>query len=187
MSIPFFTFSDEFDITPLFKLRKEVNAARKDTEKITMLPFFAKAISLSLLDFPEINIHVNPETDENGYISEYIIKHDHNISIAIDTKAGLVVPNIKRIQDKTILQINNDILALRDRSNENKLTHDDLNDGTFSITSIGNIGGTYMVPTIFRPSAAILAIGRARKIAHYIEDEDKFVPRECVRLILTYR
>jgi 2-oxoisovalerate dehydrogenase E2 component (dihydrolipoyl transacylase) len=80
-----------------------------------MLPFFVKAASIAMNEFPIMNSNVNPETDENGYIKEYVIKKDHNFSIAIDSKDGLTVPNIKRVQDKSILQINKEISALRER------------------------------------------------------------------------
>jgi 2-oxoisovalerate dehydrogenase E2 component (dihydrolipoyl transacylase) len=66
-------------------------------------------------EFPIMNSNVNPETDDDGYIKEYVIKKDHNFSIAIDSKDGLTVPNIKRVQDKSILQINKEISALRER------------------------------------------------------------------------
>jgi 2-oxoisovalerate dehydrogenase E2 component (dihydrolipoyl transacylase) len=80
-----------------------------------MLPFFVKAASIAMNEFPIMNSNVNPETDEDGYIKEYVIKKDHNFSIAIDSKDGLTVPNIKRVQDKSILQINKEISALRER------------------------------------------------------------------------
>lgn len=62
-----------------------------------MLPFFVKAISLSLSKYPLMNVNVNPETDEQGYIKEYVIKADHNIAVAIDSPHGLMVPTIKRV------------------------------------------------------------------------------------------
>lgn len=132
-----------------------------------------------------MNSNFNPETDEDGYIKEYVIKKDHNFSIAIDSKDGLTVPNIKRVQDKSILQINQEILGMRDRSEQGKLTASDFEDATFSISSVGNIGGTYFVPTILRPQVAIMAIGKARKIAKYVEDSThqdgyKFVPADTV-------
>ena len=63
-----------------------------------------------MLEFPIINTQVNPETDSEGYIKEYVIKKNHNFSIAIDSKEGLTVPNIKRVQDKSILEINEEII-----------------------------------------------------------------------------
>ena len=61
------------------------------------MPFFIKAVSLAMHEFPGMNVNVNPEVDEEGYIKEYVIKKDHNFSIAIDTKDGLTVPNIKKV------------------------------------------------------------------------------------------
>ena len=88
----------------------------------------------------------------------------------MDTKDGLIVPNIKNVQDKSILQINQDIIELRGKADSNKLAADDFADGTFSVSSVGNIGGTYASPVVLRPQAAIIAIGKARKQAKYVED-----------------
>lgn len=139
-----------------------------------------------MMDYPIINTQVNPETDSEGYIKEYVIKKDHNFSIAIDSKEGLTVPNIKKVQDKSILEINEELIQLREKAETGKLSHTDFDDATFSISSVGNIGGTYMVPTILRPQAAIMAIGQARKIAKYVEDPKhqdgyRFVPADAVR------
>jgi len=68
---------------------------KKTYKNLTLLPFFIKAASLSMQEHPIVNCNVNPETDEEGYIKEYVIKKDHNFSIAIDSKDGLTVPNIK--------------------------------------------------------------------------------------------
>lgn len=102
-TIPFFTFQDEIDATELMKLRQLL---KKSNKNLTMLPFFIKAVSVAMNDFPIVNSNFNPETDDEGYIKEYVIKKDHNFSIAIDSKDGLTVPNIKRVQDKSIMQIN---------------------------------------------------------------------------------
>ena len=102
LSIPFFTYQDEYDCTALLGLRKELKSTHPN---LTLLPFFIKAVSLSLKAYPEMNIHVNPDLDQDGYIYEYVIKHDHNISIAIDSKHGLLVPVIKQVQHKSIMDI----------------------------------------------------------------------------------
>ena len=75
-----------------------------------------------MLEYPIVNSNVNPDLDEQGYIKEYVIKKDHNFSIAIDSKDGLTVPNIKRIQDKSILEINEEIVQLRDKVDKGGLT-----------------------------------------------------------------
>ena len=92
LHIPFYGFMDDYDLTNLIRIRADL---KKSNPKLTMLPFFIKAISLSLTKFPIMNINVNPETDEYGYIKEYVIKADHNISVAIDSPHGLLVPVIK--------------------------------------------------------------------------------------------
>lgn len=124
---------------------------RKTYPSLTLLPFFIKAASLAMQEFPIINSHVNPELCDGGYIKEYVIKKDHNFTIAIDSKDGLTVPNIKKVQEKSILQINEEIGKLREKANQGKLGPNDFANGTFSISSVGNLGGTYFVPTIFRP------------------------------------
>lgn len=86
---------------------------KKTYSSLTLLPFFVKAASLAMNDFPVMNSHFNPETDDEGYIKEYVIKKDHNFTIAIDSKDGLTVPNIKKVQDKSILQINDELGQLR--------------------------------------------------------------------------
>jgi 2-oxoisovalerate dehydrogenase E2 component (dihydrolipoyl transacylase) len=84
LSIPTFTFSDDMDATALIQLRKELKESIPD---LTFLPFFIKALSLAMNEYPEV--------DSEGYIKEYVIKKDHNFSVAIDSKDGLTTPNIK--------------------------------------------------------------------------------------------
>jgi 2-oxoisovalerate dehydrogenase E2 component (dihydrolipoyl transacylase) len=157
--IPSFLFTDEYNVDKLVKLRKELN--KLDSKfKITYMPFLIKAVSLALDQYPLLNSHTNPETDAEGYITEFIIKKDHNISIAIDSPDGLVVPNIKKVQDKTIVQIQKELNLLRDKAESRKLTHDDLKDGTFTISNIGNIGGKVLSPVILPPQTCIIGVSR---------------------------
>lgn len=148
LSIPFFTFSDEMNATALIALRKEM---KKVHPNLTMLPFFIKACSIAMMEHPVMNSHIDNDLDDEGYIQRYVIKKDHNFSIAIDSKDGLTVPNIKQIQNKSILTINEEINQLRTKSETGQLTKADFENGTFSISSVGNIGGRYFVPTILRP------------------------------------
>lgn len=100
LSIPFFTFSDEIDATKLIKLRKDMKPAHP---KLTMLPFFIKACSIAMTEYPLVNSQVDNDLDADGFIQRFVIKKDHNFSIAIDGKDGLTVPNIKAIQNKSII------------------------------------------------------------------------------------
>jgi len=96
LQIPAFGFSDDMDCTGLFELRREL---KQQVHDLTVLPFFMKALSLALTKFPEVNSLVNPELDNDGYIHEYVVKHDHNFSVAIDSPNGLTTPNIKKVQE----------------------------------------------------------------------------------------
>jgi 2-oxoisovalerate dehydrogenase E2 component (dihydrolipoyl transacylase) len=106
LSIPFLTFQDELEATQVIQLRQSLKQTYKS---LTLLPFFIKAVSLSMNEYPIMNSNINPELDSDGYIKEFVIKKDHNFSIAIDTKDGLSVPIIKNVQNKSIIQINDDI------------------------------------------------------------------------------
>ena len=106
-----------------------------------------------------MNTHIDNEVDADGYIQRYVLKNDHNFSVAIDSPDGLTVPNIKAVQDKSILRINSELKDLSTKASNGGLTKADFDDGTFSVSSVGNIGGRYFVPTILRPQAAIIAIG----------------------------
>jgi 2-oxoisovalerate dehydrogenase E2 component (dihydrolipoyl transacylase) len=116
-----------------------------------MLPFFMKACSIAMLENPIVNSHIDNDVDEDGFIQRYVIKHDHNFNIAIDSKDGLTVPVVKKVQEKSILQLNRDLQTIRMKTDSNSLTAEDFADGTFSVSSVGNIGGRYFVPTILRP------------------------------------
>jgi 2-oxoisovalerate dehydrogenase E2 component (dihydrolipoyl transacylase) len=164
LAVPTFTYSDDIDATHTMALRKELKSHIKD---LTLLPFFIKALSLSMKEFPIVNSVVDPELDEEGYIKSYVVKHDHNFSVAIDSDHGLTTPNIKACNDKSILQINSELRKMIERVSKNQLTQADFDDGTFSVSSVGNIGGKYFVPTILRPQAAIIAIGKATKQPKY--------------------
>lgn len=93
-SIPFFVFSDEVNATALMQLRLEM---KKTHTQLTVLPFFIKACSIAMLEYPLMNTHVDNELDDAGYIQRYVIKKNHNFSVAIDSPQGLTVPNIKTI------------------------------------------------------------------------------------------
>jgi len=170
LTIPSFTFSDELDATKLIALRQEM---KKVHTNLTMLPFFIKACSIAMTEYPVMNSHIDNDLDAEGYIQRYVVKHDHNFSVAIDSPDGLTVPNIKAVQTKSILQINSDLKDLATKAGNGGLTKADFEDGTFSVSSVGNIGGRYFVPTILRPQAAIIAIGQAHRIAKIIDDASK--------------
>ncbi|XP_055301264.1 lipoamide acyltransferase component of branched-chain alpha-keto acid dehydrogenase complex, mitochondrial [Sitodiplosis mosellana] len=168
LKIPHFTYSDEVDITDLVKLR---NSLKVDAEslgvKITFMPFFIKAASLALTKYPILNSSVDEENES------IIYKSSHNISIAMATQSGLVVPNVKNCEQKTILQIARDLNDLLERGRAGKLRPDDFQNGTFSLSNIGVVGGTYTKPVIAPPQVAIGAIGTMHIVPRFIGDTDK--------------
>ena len=113
LSVPTFTYSDDIDATAPMELRREL---KKSVDKLTMLPFFSKAISLAMNDHPLMNSVVDPEVDADGYIKSYVIKADHNFSVAIDSPDGLTTPIIKQVNGKSIMQINQGIRDLVNKS-----------------------------------------------------------------------
>ena len=169
LTVPTFTYSDDIDASATMRLRKELKQQIPD---LTLLPFFIKALSLAMNEFPIVNSVVNPELDAEGYIKEYVIKGHHNFSVAIDSDHGLTTPNIKQVNSKSILEINKDLRATIDKVKNNTLAASDFADSTFSVSSVGNIGGKYFVPTILRPQACIIAIGKASKVPKYTGDGD---------------
>lgn len=171
-SIPSFLYSDEYNVDNLIKIREDVNFTYKKELKFSYMPFIIKAVSNSLKYYPELNSIINPSVNEDGLIYEYIIKGKHNISIAIDGPEGLVVPNIKDVAKKSIKEIQEDLLSLRDKTYNKKLSSSDLTGGTFSISNIGNIGGKQLGPVIMSPQTCIIGISRMID-AIKIVDKDK--------------
>lgn len=168
--IPSFLYSDEYNVDKLVNLRKELNKTSK--VKLTYMPFIIKAVSLSLREYPILNSHVNPLHGEDGFIYEYTMKKDHNIAVAIDSPDGLIVPNIKSVQNKNVIEIQKEINNLREKVEAKKLSSDDLYNGTFTISNIGNIGGKVLNPVILPPQACIIGISK-------ILDAIKMVPKDA--------
>ena len=161
-TIPHFTYCEEIDMTELIKLRLELKAlyATQDI-KLTMMPFFMKAISLALKEFPVINSQVNDDCTELTYFN------DHNIGMAVDSKIGLLVPNIKQVQTKSILDLAADITRLTNDARSGRVQSSDLKGGTITISNIGAIGGTVATPIINKPESAIVALGKLQTLPRF--------------------
>jgi 2-oxoisovalerate dehydrogenase E2 component (dihydrolipoyl transacylase) len=161
-TIPHFTYCEEIDLTDLITLRTELKEqyAKQDI-KLTMMPFFMKAMSLALKEFPIINSKVNSDCSEVTYFN------DHNIGMAVDSKIGLLVPNVKQVQHKSILDLANDITRLTHDARSGRVTSTDLKDGTITISNIGAIGGTVATPIINKPEVAIVALGKVQKLPRF--------------------
>ena len=168
-TIPHFTYCEEIDMTELIKLRlalKEATIVKemaKQEIKLTMMPFFMKAMSLALKEFPVINSQVNDDCTELTYFN------DHNIGMAVDSKIGLLVPNVKEVQNKSILELATDITRLTADARSGRVQSADLKGGTITISNIGAIGGTVATPIINKPEAAIVALGKLQKLPRFNE------------------
>jgi len=171
-TIPHFTYCEEIDMTELISLRKELKetSAVKDLAKqdikVTMMPFFMKAMSLALKEFPVINTQVNEDCTELTYFN------DHNIGMAVDSKVGLLVPNVKQVQNKSILELATDITRLTNDARSGRVQSADLKGGTITISNIGAIGGTVATPIINKPEAAIVALGKLQTLPRFNEQGD---------------
>lgn len=166
-TIPSFGFSDELDVTKLVSLRNEIKA--DGSLSVTYMPFFIKALSLALEDFPELNAHTD------GKCENLTVKGEHNVGFAVDTASGLLVPNIKNVQRLSILEISDELSRLIGKAKDRTLSVHDLTGGTITISNIGIIGGTYVRPMINPPEVTIVGLGRFRKRPVY-DDNDEIVP-----------
>lgn len=172
--VPQFGYGDDVCMDKLMALRKEIQpAAEKLGVKLSFLPFILKATSLALIEYPILNAHVNPECTEIYH------KASHNIGIAVDTPQGLVVPNIKNCQNKSIFQIAQDIDNLIKRVRENKTSTEDISGGTFTLSNIGAIGGTVCRPIVVVPEVCIGALGKTQKLPMY-NAKDEIVPKNMM-------
>jgi len=151
--IPHFTLMDEAVVTELVALRESLkDYAEKNQTKITYLPFVMKAMIATVRQFPMFNASIDDAAQEIVY------KKYFNIGFAADTPNGLVVPVIKNADQKTILEISNEILDLSKRARDGKLKPDEMKGATITITNIGSVGGTYATPIINHPEVAILGM-----------------------------
>ena len=161
-TIPHFTFCDEIDLTKLIAMRSELKEQYKQQGvKLTMMPFFIKALSLAIKQFPVLNSQVNDDCSELTYFD------DHNIGMAVDSKIGLLVPNIKSCQSKSIVDVANEVTRLTEAARDGRVSPDDLKGGTISISNIGAIGGTIATPIINKPEVAIVALGKLQHLPRF--------------------
>lgn len=187
LAIPHDNLVDEFNIASMKEARKAYMDANPG-KKITYLPFFVKAFSSAMVDFPIFNSHSSNAKDGDGHSTDYVMKSEHNISLAVDSPSGLLVPNLKSVQRKSILQIHEEIKELVERARKNTLTQDDLTNGTFTVSNIGNIGCIIGTPVIFRPQVGIVALGQIRTLPDFkmIKGESKPVPKEIITSSLSF-
>ena len=173
-TIPHFTYVDEMDVTELMEVRQTLkDTYATDTLKITLMPLFIKALSLAIKQFPIINSHPNADFTELTYVAS------HNIGMAVDGKTGLLVPNIKNVQDLSLLDIATEVTRLTQAARSGKINPQELSGGTITISNIGAIGGTAATPIINKPEVAIVALGKIQTLPRF-DDQGNLVPRKIM-------
>jgi pyruvate dehydrogenase E2 component (dihydrolipoamide acetyltransferase) len=179
ISIPHVTQNDEADITDLEAFRKAQTAeTEKKGFKLTMLAFMIKACVTALKAYPQFNSSL----DRSG--ESIIIKKYYNIGVAVDTPGGLVVPVVRDAEHKGVFDLAHELADISRKAREGKLSPGDMQGGTFSISSLGGIGGTYFTPIINAPEVAILGVSRAAMKP--VWDGKGFAPRLMMPLSLSY-
>ncbi|KAI9765279.1 MAG: hypothetical protein M1840_007478 [Geoglossum simile] len=182
LTIPHFLYADEVSLDSVIRIRSRINSDLCPTSskvtKISFLPFITKAVSLALEDYPILNSRVDSTIDDKPRI---VMRPRHNIGIAMDTPQGLLVPNIKDVGSKSILEVAGELQRLQAAGANGKLSAADLTGGTISLSNIGNLGGTYVAPVIVTSEVAILGIGRAKTVPAF-DATGAVVPRTVVNM-----
>ncbi|MBI5571581.1 MAG: 2-oxo acid dehydrogenase subunit E2 [Desulfomonile tiedjei] len=178
-TIPHVAHFDEADVTELLQVvARERSLAESRGIKLTILSFLAKAAAAGLKKHPMVNSSLDEET------GELVFKDYINIGIATDTEAGLMVPVVRDVDRKSILEIAADLQELSKKARDRTIDLEDLRGGTFTITNVGAIGGTWATPIILHPQVAILASMRATK--RPVVRDDHVVVRTMMPLTLSF-
>jgi pyruvate dehydrogenase E2 component (dihydrolipoyllysine-residue acetyltransferase) len=179
LNVPHVTHDDEADITEIDAYRKELDAAAKaDGYRVTLLAFLMKAAVSGLKAFPEFNSSLSPDGDA------LIVKGYYHIGIAVDTPDGLVVPVVRDVDRRGVTELSKELGAVSKKARDGKLTGGDLQGGTFTISSLGGIGGTGFTPIVNAPEVAILGVVRSRMAP--VWNGQEFVPRLMLPISLSY-
>ena len=179
MSIPHVTQFDKADITELESLRKRsVQKAESLGGKLTITAFILKVIASGLKAFPQFNASLDIEKNE------VIYKKYFNIGVAVDTDRGLLVPVIRDVDKKNIMQLAVELNEIAERARTKKTTIEEMQGGSFTITNLGGIGGTAFTPIVNTPEVAILGLSRSTMEPTFVNNE--FVPKLMLPLSLSY-
>jgi len=179
VTIPHVTQHDEGDITDLDEFRKQMRPeAESRGVKLTFLPFVIKACTYALKEYPQFNASLD-HTGENLILKRYFF-----VGVAVDTENGLVVPVVRDADRKGLYEIAGELADVSARARGRKLTPGDLRGASFSISSLGGIGGTFFTPIVNHPEVAILGVGKMSW--RPVHSDGAFVPRLILPLSLSY-
>ena len=179
LNVPHVTHHDEADITELEAFRKALKSERAYAQvRITLLGFVIKVLASAMKAFPTLNSSLSTDG------KHLILKHYFHIGVAVDTKNGLVVPVLRDVDTKSILELTTELSALSARARDRKLKPDEMQGGCISISSLGGIGGIGFTPIVNAPEVAILGVSKAQMKPRW--DGNAFAPRLMLPLDLSY-
>jgi pyruvate dehydrogenase E2 component (dihydrolipoamide acetyltransferase) len=179
VNVPHVTQFDEADITEMERVRKELkDDAEKEGAKLTPLAFMLRASVKALREFPQFNASLHADGQQ------LVMKQYFNIGFAVDTPGGLVVPVIKGLEGKSLFQVARELGELSEKAREGKLPATDMQGGSFTVSSLGGIGGTFFTPIINAPEVAILGVSRHKM--QPVWQGGEFMPRLMLPLSLSY-
>jgi len=179
LNVPHVTQFEESDITEMDRYRKANKAAAAEMGlKLTPLVFVMKATVKALQEFPWFNASLSPDGQS------IIKKQYYNIGVAVDTPNGLMVPVVRGVDNKDIYELSRDLMDISERARAGKLSVADISGGTFTISSLGGIGGTQFTPIVNAPEVAIMGLSRAKM--QPVWDGTQFVPRLMLPFSVSY-
>lgn len=175
-TIPHVTHFDEVDLTNLLAYRKEL---KEMGEEISVVPFFLKALAVALQDHPLFNAELD---EKEGVIR---LHRDYNVGLATDTEAGLLVPVLKNISKKSLRELQDEMKELTEKAQQGKLSGKEMQGGTFTISNVGPLGGSWATPIINHPQTGIMAFHKTKKVPVVMDDEE-IVIRSIMNISLSF-
>ncbi|XP_029037360.2 lipoamide acyltransferase component of branched-chain alpha-keto acid dehydrogenase complex, mitochondrial isoform X1 [Osmia bicornis bicornis] len=176
LSIPDFMYSDEYNVNKLMNYRNEAKDFLKQQGiSLSLMPFFIKAASKALEKIPQLNAWIDEENETLRVLDS------HNIGIAMDTPEGLIVPNIKNVENLSIVEIAKELNRLQQLGRNASIPLKDLSQATFTLSNIGVIGGTYTVPIILSPQIVIGGLGKVRTLPRF-DDKGNVVAANIITI-----
>jgi pyruvate dehydrogenase E2 component (dihydrolipoamide acetyltransferase) len=187
-AIPHVTHNDLADITELEALRRrQAKRLEKEGVRLTITALVLKAVAAVLREHPRFNASLDAESEE------IVFKRYFHLGVATDTSRGLVVPSIRDVDRRSVVELARELSALADRAREGDLDRDEMQRGTFTVTNVGALGGTHFTPIINHPQVAILGLGRAQLEPRYLgeaegdgAEDSRVVPRLMLPLCLAF-
>jgi pyruvate dehydrogenase E2 component (dihydrolipoamide acetyltransferase) len=175
---PHFSLIEEVECTDLVDIRNRAKvASEKYGIKVTYMPYIMKAAAIALMEYPQLNAMLDEEAQE------VVVKKYVNLGIAVDTPNGLMVPVVKDVHLKGLLQISAELAEVASRAREGKAKAEDFQGSTFTISNAGNIGGILATPIINFPEVAIMGVHSMRKMPRCIGDD--IVARQIMNLSIS--